>query len=593
MPERIPGEPVRNFERRLREWELQQTGRTIYGTTSSGPITSERLQSVFDAYLANTSNDSFYQENITSIRTPGNTTKNIDKPIETITDEVYLELDAGRRKLEEEELKRNKRQEIRGQKEREYLDHFKQSKHNERALHEWIRGEVPVFAYHTNSHLLKEADKSGMCSGLRDGHYYCQSCGLDTPREFAYICFGGVWCSRHVPRMNMCIKCRHILVDTISIKTFDGRVGSICTDCKVRGSKCNNCGTKLELKYAAARLCAECVEHIHDGEVPLRGFSLSLKWVGKETGAIVKSPRMFSCEVEAMSPFGDWAQRLHKTLPKETGIGTDGSVGVRNQAPYGFEVQTPRLAGKRGEELVHRLCSSVKGVEAVLDNTCGMHIHLDGAGLIDPDRLAHPTALLQLWKSSIVFEDVILSFLPFSRRGNDYCRTIADVFQLTELDIIDTLAEAEKLWYRVQLPENISDAKNHHRHTSRYFGANFHSLFADGHFEVRYHSGTINARKILEWANLHALIMDACVQGKMTREFLKECQTTSKLSEKTEMLFNQIGLAGASKQYFMGRQNKFSNKKEGDDELKEIPRKVVRRTLPEGFVFTGFTQPGL
>ncbi len=242
-----------------------------------------------------------------------------------------------------------------------------------------------------------------------------------------------------------------------------------------------------------------------------------------------------------------------------------------------FELQTPKLSGARGEELIRQMTASVKAIKSVVNESCGMHIHLDGTGIIGTDRKAYPQALLQLWRTYVVFEDVIMSFLPFSRRRNDYCRPLAEAFKMGDLETIESIAEVEKLWYQERTYSNVYQAKGHKYHASRYFGANFHSLLAHGHFEVRFHSGTTNTRKILEWANLHALILDACEAGVMDHDLLREAQATYLISEKTKLLFDRIGLAQNSRQYFRSRQNKFGNKKTEDEEVgksKIVPPRI-------------------
>jgi hypothetical protein len=144
-------------------------------------------------------------------------------------------------------------------------------------------------------------------------------------------------------------------------------------------------------------------------------------------------------------------------------------------------------------------------------------------------------------------------------------------FTTAELEGVESIMEAERLWYRQRESNMLREAKNHHYHSSRYFGINLHPLFAHGHLEVRYHPGTTKAKKVLEWANLHALIMDAAVAGKFTPQVLQEAQVID-LGSKTNFLFDLIGLSKDSRAYFYDRQRKFRNRQQKEDGTVEISR---------------------
>ena len=505
-----------------------------------------------------------------------------EKPAKKIDKATEKRLIAARDRLSSEEQARiqSRPQTQTGDKEREYINLIRNKKQRSRTAYEVITSEFPVAQHQISGGTWNEILKLGYIqrhtvvnkeTGRTD--YRCAECNLEVPHGFIYVCNGSVYCAEHAPNLRLCALCNHLTANYAQVTTFDSRDIMVCRDCVSSRRDCKRCGNRLNPAYMEHRFCERCVNVSYDGNAPNRHFSFGLKWVGKEKGKIYKSNRMFSCEIEALTPEGNYQEILLSTLPKEMGVGTDGSVGVRGQSPYGFEIQTPRLQGRKGEELIERLTTPLKTIRAKIDETCGMHVHLDGKGIISLDRGEYPLALVQLWKSYVAFEDVILSLLPHSRRRNDYCRPLAEVFSLGELDMLDTIGEAEKLWYKERSMNDVGSAKGHHYHSSRYFGANFHSLFAHGHFEVRFHSGTMKPTKILEWANLHALIMDACAEGKVTNEFIQEYQSASRLSERTTLLFNLIGLSESSKQYFRTRQKKFGDKKNDEDELQHSGRK--------------------
>lgn len=441
-----------------------------------------------------------------------------------------------------------------------------------------VQSEIPVpltgFSPNRMKELVNVMGYTNIFLKTRSGEdlrFSCAACSRMMIYYYGFFVLGGLYCASCVPVYNLCLVCNNLAKDCQAVKTYDGKEINACKRCIERRVGCGNCGTRIPTSRVQVGLCAKCVEGMSEAGSPRRHFSQGMKWVSKDVGEIVKSPRIFSCEIEAVSPMRDHATILGKSLPKEMGIGTDGSLSGPG---YGYEVQTPRLGGAKGEELIHRTLSAIKSTNSSVNESCGMHIHLEGDGLLPKSRRIYPVALVSLWKTYIVFEDVILSFLPFTRRNNDYCRPMGSTFSVSQIDMIQNMSDAEKLLYQAPNYDHIREAKGHRYHASRYFGVNFHSLLANGHLEIRFHTGTLNAKKILEWANLHALIIDACVRLDMAPSFLSEVRSTLVLSDKTTMLFDRIGLSSSSRQYFFSRQKKFGDKAVKDEELKNLPRTI-------------------
>lgn len=446
-----------------------------------------------------------------------------------------------------------------GRREREYLERLKIQKMGKITASDYLSSEhrVPLQCLSTNT--VEEMLRLSNNVKSKKGNIYCSEgqCQEETPIEYMFATHGYFFCAEHAKEYEECGTCSNLSVkeELKKVLTFDERQLLVCSDC-IKRNRCRDCSEPLLLSHIEIR---RCERHMTSGEGYGRRFSYALKWVEKTLGEVVKSKRMFSSEIEAYVGRQEHLSVLSQGIPRECGIGSDGSL-ITPGVP--FEIQTPRLGGKKGEELLNIVCGQLKSLKADVNDTCGMHIHLDAVNLVPESRKDSPKALKQLWKAHLVFEDVILSFIPYKRRSNDFCRPMRDAFNLMEVELCDSIFDLEKLWYKQSSSYEIKESKGHHYHSSRYFGVNLHSLFANQHLEIRYHSGTTNARKILEWANLHALIMDAAVASKFTAPFLKECQSTTSLHEKTQMLFELLKLEESGRQYFYARQKKFSNKKE-------------------------------
>lgn len=454
-----------------------------------------------------------------------------------------------------------------GSRERTYLENKREANKQKRSIHEWCNLEVAVPVSYIPGTIWESIKSQGYVSGVRRDQknnvvLVCSSCNKQLVDSDSFVLFACLYCAECTPRnLEVCDMCSKPKMKCKKVKQYDGTDSLICEGCRKRIWECRNCGHPLESSFLENRQCEACIET--NSTQYGRRFSYSMKWVSNALGEIIKSTRLFSSEIEAGTSSARKLSLIAEGIPTQCGIGSDGSLSGISQC---FEIQTPRLGGQLGEELVRRVCGTLKAQGTVVNDTCGMHVHLDGKDLFPESRKTFPTAIIQLWKAHIVFEDIILSFIPYNRRNNDFCRPMRDVVSTSEIDACNSLFEIEQLWYKEVSYDEIRNSKGHHYHSSRYFGVNLHSLLANKHLEIRYHSGTVNPRKILEWANLHCLIMDAAAKGVFSHAFLREAQTTSDVKEKTLMLFTAIGLAESSRQYFRSRQKKFSDKKLIDNE---------------------------
>ncbi len=491
-----------------------------------------------------------------------------------LTAELEKKLFDARNKLERENQTRHQNSRVpdAGRREQQHLDQTRRHKRDNMTALEIVHSEVPICVDELGHTKILEivhtvrVQEIFLASPDKPIQFNCAECKLNIPGHFAYFCNGHVWCALHVPESSVCIGCRRLVDKCKKITTYDGKEAVACVGCLKNRRLCYHCKRDIGPEYIESGMCARCMD-LPNGVGPYREFSRGMKWVGKKEGDVIKSNRIFSCEIEGFTKVNDWPTKLFNSLPKEVGISQDGSLR-NDEGLNGFELQTPRIAGSKGEELIRHMTTAVKKVDAFVNDMCGMHVHIDGAGIVGTNRREYPVSLLQLWRTYIVFEDVILSFLPYSRRRNDFCRPIGEAFKVNDLDVIDSLAEAERFWYKERTYPHIYEAKNHRYHVSRYFGANLHSLLAHGHFEVRFHSGTLNPNKVLQWANLHALILDACAEQIMDVQFFREAQATYRIDEKAELLFERIGLAQSSRQYFHARRKNFDDKKREDEETK-------------------------
>lgn len=382
-----------------------------------------------------------------------------------------------------------------------------------------------------------------------------------------------------------CTHCNEAMSRTNAVR-FEGEW--YCEDCYDElVYHCENCGEGVTegdiYSYNGQDLCGSCYENTRERENEEedgfeRGYEKedSPKYQSDAKGKYINTTRIFSCEVEAYYPEIDALREVAESVPEGIGISHDGSLNEN-----GIEFQTPKLKGRNGENTVMKLCQALNEHDFKVDSSTGLHVHIDCA---DMSRMRHSKtgAIQALWAFYLVFEDVLLSFLPQSRRKNSYCMLVKDSVHFKEILQCGTVAELEELWYRTANSEEIDMRKANKYDQSRYMGVNLHSLFANGHLEIRYHSGTMNPVKILEWANVHSVIVDKAVtEGLGFISMFDMARYEPTLPKKTALFFEVLGLPAHAREYFLKRQAMFTEDKnetnvsrEGEDAL------VIANTTP-------------
>ncbi len=296
-----------------------------------------------------------------------------------------------------------------------------------------------------------------------------------------------------------------------------------------------------------------------DDDTPTQRLdTTTTRYIGAQRGNLLQSVRTFGVEIECLSPSDSATSDIINCLPSGFGLTTDGSL-----SDGGIEIQTPKLAGFNGERTLRHACRVLNEQGCTIDRSCGLHVHLDTSDMARNDF----RTLKHLWLFYLVFEDVLLSFLPRSRRGNTYCHRLNDRFHIDEIEKTASRRELEQIWYRTDNHKNIITSKKDKGHYTRYAGLNLHSLFHARHAEIRYHSGTMNADKILHWVNLHAQIFDYTIRSKprplayqpyVTPDFTSTRFLTD-MTQKTDALFDTLNLPADSRTYFQGRQQQFTD----------------------------------
>ena len=165
---------------------------------------------------------------------------------------------------------------------------------------------------------------------------------------------------------------------------------------------------------------------------------------------------------------------------------TDSSLSGNNT----FELVSPILHGEQGLEELEKVCWVLDLCNAKVNDTCGLHVHMDAAEFD-----------LSTWKNLILtykrLEGVIDNFMPRSRRNNHYCQTLT------------TISEA-----KINRASNISDLRAAFSH-NRYHKVNLEAYARHRTVEFRQHGGSTNFTKMSAWIHFLAKMITFAKQGQV------------------------------------------------------------------------------
>ena len=152
---------------------------------------------------------------------------------------------------------------------------------------------------------------------------------------------------------------------------------------------------------------------------------------------------------------------------------TDASLQGNNTA----EVVSPILKGKKGMQTLEKVCKVLNEINAKVNKSCGLHVHF---GLDKVDFTTYRNIFINYAK----LESVIDSFMPQSRRENNYCKS----FRVFGNNIYEMLQYA-----------NSKDEVANIFSGDRYFKVNPVAYRRHNTIEFRQHSGTTDYEKMSNW----------------------------------------------------------------------------------------------
>ena len=165
---------------------------------------------------------------------------------------------------------------------------------------------------------------------------------------------------------------------------------------------------------------------------------------------------------------------------------TDSSLSGNNT----FELVSPILHGEQGIEELEKVCWVLDLCNAKVNDTCGLHVHMDAAEFD-----------LSTWKNLILtykrLEGVIDNFMPRSRRNNRYCKALSTITETS-----------------IKSARSISDLRTAFFH-NRYHKVNLEAYARHRTVEFRQHGGSTNFTKMSAWIHFLAKMITFAKQGQV------------------------------------------------------------------------------
>lgn len=141
-------------------------------------------------------------------------------------------------------------------------------------------------------------------------------------------------------------------------------------------------------------------------------------------------------------------------------------------------------------ELLQQIVRDLRNAGAMVNDSCGIHIHVDGAN-------HNPQSLRRLVNFMIARQDLIYEALEIGGRANHWCKKLSSNL-LTEMKKNKELSreQIETIWYSRSNDNYYGGIDHQHYNDTRYHGINLHSYFSKKTVEFRLFNSTLHAGKI-------------------------------------------------------------------------------------------------
>lgn len=199
---------------------------------------------------------------------------------------------------------------------------------------------------------------------------------------------------------------------------------------------------------------------------------------------------------------------------------------------YKVEMNSPKLEYAEMEKL-QSVVRTLRNVGAVVNSSCGMHVHVDAA--------AHtPQSIKNALSIMYSKEDILFKALNVNEnRVSRWCQKVREPMleQVRKLPKQATMTQLERVWY-----EGHGGSCDHYNWT-RYYALNVHSVFYRGTLEWRCFESTLHAGKVR--ANIILALAISAQALNQSRTQMKKTPITENPAFTFRTFLLRLGLIGA------------------------------------------------
>lgn len=235
---------------------------------------------------------------------------------------------------------------------------------------------------------------------------------------------------------------------------------------------------------------------------------------------------------EVKDPEGKtWKLVSDASIHQEKKVGKRQYEKVYYGKDYSVEMVSPILTYEELPKLQEAV-RQVRHAGAKVNDSCGIHIHVDGAN--------HTAkSLKNILGIMYQKEDLLFKALQVNPNRVDYCKkTRKDTLLRIRAEKNLTMDRLAQLWYGCT--DWRPHAESHYDH-SRYHACNLHAMFSKGTVEFRLFNSTLHAGEIKAYINLALAISAQAIRQKST-QLTKTASDNEKFTFRTWLL--RLGLIG-------------------------------------------------
>lgn len=269
------------------------------------------------------------------------------------------------------------------------------------------------------------------------------------------------------------------------------------------------------------------------------------QWIGVEIECTMPYPKRIKHRLDRDEYFDNLNSTCYKHIQDDlkkrnmrfVEVKYDGSIHIEHDNHFKIEFTLCFMNDDKGFNKLKQVCDYLTEMKAVVNKSCGLHIHLDMRGLAKETVQSQAIRLINALPA-------LYRLVPGTRMNNRYCKM-----------------NKEFNW----------------RPNDKYYAVNMMSYSNYQTIEIRLHSGTTNYEKISNWIKLLWTIKEA-------KEFTNTQLTISK--NPTAYLFDAINLSSDIQRFYYKREVMFDESNRQDSELGESQNDISSGLRPRARIRT-------